>query len=183
MAATRKVKRAAEPASLNATAASLLGFLAMGSQSGYELAAVIETSVGNFWNITRSQVYRELALLAANGHVRVGKAGVRERKPYTLTALGRQAFDAWIAREPGEDITRSPLLLALFFGDRVEKATLARFLRDHRVRHERKLAEYRRRLPELERDYRFPAYAMRLGLMHEETVLAWFDSLAAEGLL
>jgi DNA-binding PadR family transcriptional regulator len=115
--------------------------------------------------------------------VRVGKSGVRERKPYTLTALGRDAFDAWIAREPGEDITRSPLLLALFFGDRIEKATLARFLRDHRVRHERKLAEYRRRLPELERDYRFPAYAMRLGLMHEETILAWFDSLAAEGLL
>jgi DNA-binding PadR family transcriptional regulator len=168
---------------LNATAATLLGFLAMGPQSGYELAAVIETSVGNFWNITRSQVYRELALLEENGFVRVGKAGVRDRKPYTLTALGQRVFDAWITREPGEDITRSPLLLALFFGDRIDRATLARYLREHRARHERKLAEYRRRLPDLERTYRFPAYAMRLGLMHEEMILVWFDSLAAEGLL
>jgi len=182
MATTRKVKQT-EPAELNPTAASLLGFLAMGPQSGYELAAAIEASVGNFWNITRSQVYRELASLEASGYVRVGKAGVRERKPYTLTALGRREFDVWIAREPGADITRSPLLLALFFGDRIDPATLARFLRDHRARHERKLAEYRQRLPELEQQYRFPAYAMRLGLMYEEMILKWFESLASEGLL
>lgn len=183
MAATRKVKPSPEQTELNATAASLLGFLEMGSQSGYELAAAIESSIGNFWNISRSQVYRELALLEASGYVRVGKVGVRDRKPYALTPLGRRAFDAWIAREPGEDIARSPLLLALFFGNRIDPQTLARFLRDHRARHERKLAEYRERLPEIERYARFPAHAMRLGLMREEMYLAWFDSLAAEGLL
>jgi len=176
-------KSSCVPIELNPTAASLLGFLDMGPQSGYELAAVIETSIGNFWNITRSQVYRELALLEANGYVRLGKVGVRERKPYAVTALGRRAFNAWIAREPGEDITRSPLLLALFFGHRIDKATLSRFLRDHRARHERKLAEYRERLPEVERRYPFPAYAMRFGLMREEMILAWFGSLAEEGLL
>jgi len=183
MPAKPKVKRTAELTDLNATAASLLGFLAMGPQTGYELAAVIESSVGNFWNITRSQVYRELALLESKGCVRVGKVGVRERKPFTLTALGRRSFDAWIAREPGEDLTRSPLLLALFFGDHIEPATLARFLRRHRDRHERKLAEYRERLPELERQYPFPAHTMRYGLMCEEAILAWFDSLAKAKLL
>ena len=179
----QKVKAGSALPELNATAASLLGFLQIGPKSGYELAAVIESSIGNFWNITRSQVYRELSLLEASGYVRVGKTGVRERKPYTATPLGRRAFDAWIAREPADDITRSPLLLALFFGDRIDRATLARFLRDHRVRHERKLAEYRARLPELERRYPFPAYTMRYGLMHEEMILAWFESLAADGLL
>jgi DNA-binding PadR family transcriptional regulator len=176
-------KKSFDPAALNATAASLLGFLEFGPQSGYELAAAIESSIGNFWNITRSQVYRELASLEANGYVRVGKTGVRERKPYTLTLLGKRAFAAWIAREPGQDITRSPLLLALFFGERIDRATLSRFLRDHRVRHERKLAEYRERLPEIEREYPFPGYTMRFGLMFEEMILAWFDSLAADGLL
>ena len=168
---------------LNATAASLLGFLEMGPQSGYELAAAIESSIGNFWNITRSQVYRELALLKTNGYVRLGKVGARERKPYTVTVLGRRAFDAWIARQPAEDITRSPLLLALFFGDRIDRPTLSRFLRDHRMRHERKLAEYRDRLPEVERLARFPAYTMRFGLMREEMILAWFEILATDGLL
>lgn len=183
MAATRKVKTSLEPAELNATAASLLGFLDMGAQSGYQLAAAIESSIGNFWNISRSQVYRELALLEASGYVRLGEVGVRERKPYALTPLGRRAFDAWIAREPGDDITRSPLLLALFFGHHIDRKTLARFLRDHRGRHERKLAEYRERLPTVERHARFPARVMRLGLMREEMYLAWFDSLAAEGLM
>jgi DNA-binding PadR family transcriptional regulator len=176
-------KKASPQAELNATAASLLGFLEMGPQSGYELAAAIETSVGNFWNITRSQVYRELALLEAGGYVRVGKTGVRERKPYTLTALGRRAFESWIAREPGEDLTRSPLLLAIFFGDCIDRGTLSRFLTDHRIRHERKLAEYRQRLPEVEREYPFPGYTMRFGLMYEEMILKWFDVLASDGLL
>ncbi len=176
-------KKSLEPAALNPTAASLLGFLEMGPQSGYELAAEIETSIGNFWNISRSQVYRELSLLEANGYVRVGKTGVRERKPYTLTPLGRRAFRAWIAREPGEDITRSPLLLAIFFGNCIERATLSRILTDHRIRHERKLAEYRERIPEIEREYPFPGYTMRFGLMYEEMILKWFDSLAADGLL
>ena len=178
-----KVKVRSALPELNATAASLLGFLQMGPKSGYELAAAIENSIGNFWNITRSQVYRELALLEASGYVRVGKIGARERKPYASTPRGRRAFDAWIAREPADDITRSPLLFALFFGDRIDRATLARFLREHRARHERKLAEYRDRLPELERQYPFPAYTMRYGLMREEMILAWFESLAADGLM
>lgn len=94
---SRKVKAAIPSPDLNATAASLLGFLKARPQSGYELAAAIENSIGNFWNVTRSQIYRELGLLESYGFVRVGEVGVRERKPYALTALGSRAFDAWIA--------------------------------------------------------------------------------------
>lgn len=48
---------------LNATAASILGFLDRQSMSGSELAAQIENVIGDLWNVTRSQVYRELKLL------------------------------------------------------------------------------------------------------------------------
>ena len=170
-------------AGLNATAASLLGFLAMGPQSGYELVANIESSIGPFWNVTRSQIYRELKTLEASGYARVGKIGSRERRPFTLTAAGRKAFDLWIAREPTEEIIRFPLLLTLFFGDRLPAGELARLLRGERARHETRLAHYRARLPEVERQHPFPAKTARFGIMYEEMVLAWFDSLAADGLL
>lgn len=185
VAIDKKVKatpRRAEP-ELNATAASLLGFLMAGAQSGYELAERIEDSIGNFWNVTRSQIYRELQVLEAAGYVRVGATGARERRPYTLSASGRRAFDAWLAREPGSENTRFPLLLTLFFGNRLAPEDLARMLRAHRARHEAIHAMYRARVAEIERDHPFPAKTMRFGLMHEEMVLAWFATLERDGLL
>jgi len=46
---------------LNATAGSLLGLLSHRPMTGWELYASFEDTIGNFWSITRSQVYRELA--------------------------------------------------------------------------------------------------------------------------
>ena len=168
---------------LNATAASLLGFLRPGPSSGYDLAARIEGSIGNFWNVTRSQIYRELRVLSEAGYVRVGDAGRRERRPYRLTAAGRRAFDACIAREPDHELIRFPLLLTLFFGDRLPPKLLARFLRAHRALHEARLATYRRQAEEIPADARYPGLTLRFGLMYEAMVLRWFDSLAADDVL
>jgi DNA-binding PadR family transcriptional regulator len=177
------VKVDSEQPKLNATAASLLGFLASGPQSGYELAALIEESIGNFWNVTRSQIYRELRMLEEAGFVNVGTVGVRERRPFDLTKAGKKAFDAWIARDPGEENTRFPLLLMLFFGDRLPAKDLARILRSHRARHEERLAGYRAYEREVELKYPFPAKTIRFGRMYEEMVLAWFETLKKDGLL
>ncbi len=174
---------APRPIELNATAASLLGFLNAGPQSGYELAARIENSIGAFWNVTRSQIYRELRVLEAGGCIAVGETGSRDRRPYALTDAGRAAFADWIAREPGDENIRFPLLLALFFGEAVAPAELARTLRAHRARHEARLARYREQLPALERDHPFPARAARFGVIYEEAVLTWFATLAADGLM
>jgi DNA-binding PadR family transcriptional regulator len=175
--------KARAPLALNATAASLLGFLNAGPQSGYELAARIEHSIGPFWNVTRSQIYRELRVLESAGCVTVGETGSRDRRPYALTDAGRLAFADWIAREPGDENIRFPLLLTLFFGGAVPPAQLARTLRDHRARHAARLAGYRAILPALEREQPFPARAARFGIIYEEAVLAWFATLAADGLL
>jgi DNA-binding PadR family transcriptional regulator len=168
---------------INATAASLLGFLADGPQSGYTLAAHIERSVGNFWNVTRSQIYRELRTLAAAGYLRIGRTGTRDRRPYSLTPLGRKAFDEWIARTPGEENVRFPLLLTVFFGDHLPPATLAEMLRGFRGRHEARLAAYQQRLPKASKDQPYPARTMRFGAMYEAMVLAWLDTLRDEGLM
>ena len=45
---------------LNPTAASLLGYLDVGPMTGWDLNEFVRASIGNFWNVTRSQVYREL---------------------------------------------------------------------------------------------------------------------------
>jgi DNA-binding PadR family transcriptional regulator len=168
---------------LNATAASLLGFLGAGPQSGYALAALIEDSIGNFWNVTRSQIYRELRTLEAAGYLRVGKTGARDRRPYSLTASGRKAFDEWIGRFGGDENIRFPLLLTVFFGDRLAPGNLAQTLRAARERHLARLVVYRRQLHDIESEYPFPSKTARFGTMYEEMVLAWFTSLERDGLM
>jgi DNA-binding PadR family transcriptional regulator len=166
-------------AELNATAASLLGFLHERPRTGWEIQEAVEGSIGNFWNVTRSQVYRELRSLEQQGLVEAGETGARDRRPYTLTESGRTAFARWIAREPGPELIRHPLLLSVFFGQYVDPALLRRHLVLHRAQHEQRLAHYEE-LHEAIKDMpgeQFPVYALRYGIEYERGVLRWMDEL------
>src|SRR5262245_56515898 len=130
---------------LNATAASLLGFLHSGPKTGWDLVATAEEEIGDFWSITQSQVYRELTAMAAAGLVEAGERGARDRRPYTITAAGRQAFADWVAQPPGPEQIRFPLLLTVAFGAHVPPEILARHIATHRVIHAERLASYEER--------------------------------------
>ncbi len=164
---------------LNPTAASLLGFLHVGPMTGWELVQFVETSIGDFWNVTRSQVYRELRALEEQGLVEAGETGARERRPYTITDAGRGAFATWITREPGGDVIRSPLLLSVFFGGHLDPVLLRRFLVLHRAQHEQRLAHYEKLHAALldVPGEEFSVYALRYGIEHERAVLRWMDEL------
>ncbi len=166
----------------NATAASLLGFLHWGPMSGWDLAAAAENVIGDFWSLTRSQVYRELAWMADAGLIEKGERGSRERQPYALTDAGRASFEAWAGEEPGAETIRFPLLLKISFGRHIPPDRLAAFVRSHRGVHARRLLEYETHLaqaPDAERDaYREATLAF--GVAYERAVLAWFDSLPPE---
>ena len=164
------------PAWLNPTAASLLGFLHEGDYSGYELVGVAERTIGNFWSLTRSQVYRELATLAERGLVEAGETGPRARRPYRLTQVGRDAFAAWVAQPPGSEQIRHPLLLTLSFGAALPPERLREFLDEHRRQHAKRLAGYEAVPAEADLDpWRLATLAF--GIHYERAVLAWMDEL------
>src|SRR5919198_5266596 len=162
---------------VNPTAASLLGFLHTGPKTGWELTTQIELSIGNFWNLTRSQVYRELSSLAATGLVVAGDPGPRDRRPYEISEKGKQAFREWINREPGEELIRDPVLLMVFFREHVEPDRLVRFLTAHRLRHERSLEKYQALEVQLRETDGGPLDALRFGIAYEQATLAWLDEL------
>jgi len=166
---------------LNATAASVLGLLHRGPMTGWDVARSAEVFLGDFWNVTQSQVYRELRRLEDEALVAAGPAGRRDKKPYTITEQGRVAFGVWIRREPGPDLIRSPLLLMVFFGGHLDPVHRQRFLAIQRLRHEQSLDEYRRvrdRLGEAEPDL---AKVLQFAIFHEEAVLGWFRWLDDDG--
>jgi len=161
---------------LNATAASILGFLHKEPQTGWELAARIEDVIGDFWNVTRSQIYRELKVLAEQGLVASMKTGPRDRQPFRITEPGRKAFRRWIAERPGPPIMRIPLVLQVFFGEAVPPGEMQRSLAGMREYHEGRLAAYQGFEAEVPAGS-WPHEALRLGLMFQKTMIAWIDSV------
>lgn len=166
---------------LNATAASLLGFLHAGPLTGWDLVATAEVVIGDFWSLTRSQVYRELAAMDAAGLVVAGEVGARERRPYRLTDAGREAFAAWLDNEPGPEQIRYPLLLTMAFGEHLAPGRLAAFAAAHRKVHAARLERYEALRDEA--GEALDAYAgatLDFGVRYERAVLDWFDHLAPE---
>ena len=170
---------------LNATAASLLGFLHEGPMSGYELATTAQGVIGDFWSLTQSQVYRELSWMSEAGLVAAGERGPRERRPYALTDAGRRAFAEWADRPPGPATIRHPLLLAVSFGRLIAPDRLATFLRQHQGTHAERLRTYEAQardfdaIPSEHRDP-FREATLRFGVAYERAVQDWFAELPAE---
>jgi len=86
---------------LNPSSYAVLALIkAAGESTPYELKALLEKSVENFWPIPHTTFYAEPARLATGGYLseRQEKGG-RRRKLYDLTGRGRQALEEWVHDE------------------------------------------------------------------------------------
>lgn len=167
---------------INSTAASLLGFLHDGPQTGWDLVARAERTIGAYWSLTRSQVYRELAFMARHGLVEPGPAGRRDARPYTITPAGREAFARWASRGPAEATIRLPLLLFVLLGRHIPPETLAATLAEQRREQAAVLAEYRglrTALAGAGADPRLLA-VLDYGIAVARTTVRWLDHLPPE---
>jgi DNA-binding PadR family transcriptional regulator len=174
-----------EKATVNATAMSLLGFLHDGPQTGWSLVATAQREIGDFWSVTQSQVYRELATMARLGLVEAGERGPRDRRPYAITEAGRETFREWLAAEPGVETIRFPLLLTVLFGRYLPAGRLAAFVEGHRAIHIGRRDGYLSSLRELEaappgKADPYALATLRFGLSYETMVLDWMAALPVE---
>jgi PadR family transcriptional regulator, regulatory protein AphA len=99
---------------------AMLGLLANGPASGYDLLKVFELSLANVWPATQSQVYAELNRLADAGLVEVSAEGPRGRKEYGITDDGLAELRRWLTSADPRRAVRSETLLRVFFLDKVE---------------------------------------------------------------
>ncbi|MDQ3851073.1 MAG: PadR family transcriptional regulator [Actinomycetota bacterium] len=130
---------------LTATSYIVLGLVEqLGEASPYDLKQAVAGSVGNFWSVPHSQIYREAARLERGGYLSCrpeSTSGGRTRKVYRLHQRGARELDRW-RREPPRELPqlRDPGLLKLFFGADPRALAPARA-----EAHRRKLAEYETR--------------------------------------
>jgi DNA-binding PadR family transcriptional regulator len=128
---------------VNATSAALLGLLQDGPMTGGQLVAAAGQRFGSFFSVTRSQVYRELPVLAEAGLLRLGKQGPRSSQQYILTAAGKRAFKSWLNSAPGADHLRSPLILRLVHAGQLTPKQRAALVSSARAEYVAQLEEAR----------------------------------------
>lgn len=123
---------------LPTTSFAVMGLLSHGPLSGYGLAWLAEQSIGNFWTIAKSQVYRELTRLEELGYVKgtdVTQEKLPNKRMYEMTAEGRSSLIEWLntsSQDKEGTKMRSTFLLKVFFGNLMEPEQLLEMIRKHR---------------------------------------------------
>ncbi len=124
---------------------ALLGVLARGPASGYDLTRQLQAPIGFFWRARHSQIYPELARLEAQGHVThelVTQQDHPDKKVYTITPEGQEALRLW-ATEPVEAaVVRDEFLLKTYCLWLSDPAAALALFRDHERIHVEQLRVY-----------------------------------------
>jgi DNA-binding PadR family transcriptional regulator len=120
MAVERESPTEARADSLSPTGRVILGMLALGQNTGYDIKQMVDKATRHFWAVSYGQLYPELRRLEQHGLIR-GRpepTGGRSRKVYELTDAGAQALADWLgAREEPLYEVRDEGLLKLFFSE------------------------------------------------------------------
>ena len=166
---------------VNSTAAALLGLLYEGPMTGGQLMAAAERRLGPYWSMTRSQVYRELPVLADAGYVKLGKPGARSSQPYSITPAGKRAFVRWLTEAPGREAVRNPVALRVAFGGQQSAAQLKVIYDQATEFHNAALAESREQAKEAKRTGDdFGAAALEFSIGYHRAAIAWLKAAPAK---
>jgi PadR family transcriptional regulator, regulatory protein AphA len=112
-------KRTGDVPTLSASTYAILGLLAAGAHTAYELTRQMERTLHYFWPRAASKLYEAPKLLASMGLAQgqSERAGRRSRTRYTITAAGSEALAKWLGSPEIAPLElESEALLRVWFG-------------------------------------------------------------------
>jgi DNA-binding PadR family transcriptional regulator len=160
------------------TELAVLGLVALGERSGYDLARLARGSVGFLWTPSRSQIYKVLPRLVDRGLARA-RAVPQDDRPdkalYTITPAGRRALRAWLEHVDVEPAGGTNVFaLKLFFCDLVPPSTARAQLEGYRRFLEGRLRRFESMRSELDAAERvFPQLVLRRAIARIRATLGW----------
>lgn len=156
----------------------VLGLVALGPRSGYDVKRVVDRSIRHFWAASYGQIYPELRRLEAAGWIEGEDLprGRRSRRLYRITPAGRQALRAWLAGRETRIEMRDESLLRLFFADTLRDEEALGLLRARREGY-RQMLEYLRGLDDGsgEKDPPFVDLVYRWAMDYCEWGMEWCE--------
>jgi PadR family transcriptional regulator, regulatory protein AphA len=166
-------------AQLTSVSYVVLGLVAAGATTPYDMKQLAARSVGYFWNFPHSQLYAEPVRLTELGLLAEEREDHgRRRRVYTLTPAGRQALDDWL-RQPTSEQTqiRDTGLLKLFFGEGLSPDELGALARAQEAAHQARLDVYKAKEPQVDEPQH--AATLRAGLRFEQLFVDFWGEIAA----
>jgi PadR family transcriptional regulator AphA len=166
------------------TELTVLGLLAFGQRSGYDLLRLAEESVGFIWTPSRSQIYKVLPRLVAAG-LATAREIEQQRRPdkavYTITPQGRKTLRAWLAEIEEPPNASTIFALKLFFCDFVPPEAALAQLNAYRAFLTRRLDGYEQTRKDSADDERlFPQMILARAIARIRATLEWADGLEVE---
>jgi PadR family transcriptional regulator AphA len=165
---------------LSTTEATVLGLLAFGQRSGYDLLRLAEESVGYIWTPSRSQIYKVLPRLVTAG-LATAREVEQQRRPdkavYTITPQGRKMLRAWLAEIEEEPPNASTIFaLKLFFCDFVPPEVALAQLNAYRAFLIGRLDTYEQMQKEpTDQERLFPQLVLARAIARIQATLEWAD--------
>jgi DNA-binding PadR family transcriptional regulator len=165
-------------ADLSPTGRVILGMLALGNRTGYEIKRVVDFSTRHFWAASYGQIYPELRRLDDQGFLR-GRpepTGARARTAYELTEAGEAALREWLAsdEEPVYEV-RDEGMLKLFFSDSTPERRLEN-IRAMRALQQRKLSQLHEIEQKADQMHPGPRLTLELGISITQGILEWCEA-------
>ena len=163
------------PPELSGIARVILGMIAFGRTTGYDIKQFVDRTIRHFWAASYGQIYPELKRLEDQGlvHGRPKPSGGRARTVYQLTEEGERALQGWLAveREPLYEL-RDEGMLKLFFSDSLPEMRIPN-IRAMRAREERVLAHLRTIEPHASKGPAGSYLTLQLGIGSAEWLIDW----------
>jgi PadR family transcriptional regulator AphA len=163
------------PPETTPTARVILGMLAFGKNTGYDIKQFVDKTTRHFWAASYGQIYPELKRLEGSGLItgREEPTGGRPRTVYELTETGRQALNRWLSATdvPLYEL-RDEGMLKLFFSDTLPERRVEN-IRQMRERHEHKLAQLRAIEPHAAEGPLGPRMTLELGIGFTQYFIDW----------
>ena len=171
-----------QPRGLTPTGRVILGMIASGRRTGYDIKAFVDRTTRYFWAASYGQIYPELKRLEDQGLVR-GRpepSGGRARTVYELTEAGQAALQHWLQAddEPSYEL-RDEGMLKLFFSDSLPERRIE-IIRAMRERSERKLAHLRSIEPHASKGPKGSYLTLQLGIGLTEWTIEWCKATERE---
>jgi PadR family transcriptional regulator AphA len=159
----------------------VLGWIAHGPATPYDLKRLSAQSVGYFWEFPHSQLYAEPARLAELGLLEEKQEQEgRRRRVYSITEPGRRALEEWL-REPTseEPQIRDIGLLKLFFQDALDDGNVVALARAQEEAHRAKLSTYEELERIVPKEASFGHATLQAGLAFERAFVEFWSEVAA----
>ena len=120
---------------LTPTARVILGLVASGPRTGYDVKRIADSSTRFFWGASYGQIYPELRRLEGEGLIESSEEprGRVRRRVYRITPAGTRAVREWLLDTETAFEIRDEGLLRLFFGDLLEPEDVLELVRRRRA--------------------------------------------------